>query len=166
MSAWLGDGGRRQSRRGGRGRGRGGRAEPLPGWGHGVHGGVPIPIPVPIAVPMPPAGRAGLGDADVCAAPQPNGESGARELEVIYALSSPRGCGQPSPAGVGGRPLPIAPPARATHSHTIPLQLGRHLFSPAAIAGLLFLLFFSAGQKRFFSARLRWALGGLVTHFS
>ena len=77
---------------------------------------------------------------------------GERERrEIIYALTSDWGCGRPSPAGVGGRPLPIAPstrllpPCNHTQPHN-PLTIRKTpIQHRSGIAGLLFLLF-SAGK--------------------
>lgn len=83
------------------------------------HLGIPsVPVSVSPLSPSlhprcPRGGHTLLRGAAVRSAPQPGA---VRVAEGPSALSSPR----PQEGGEGGRPLPTAPPARATHSHTIP----------------------------------------------
>lgn len=73
--------------------------------------------------------------------------------EVIYALTSARGCGEAS----SHRPFHPPPPALQPHTASQPPpQLGRHLLSTAlALLGLLFLLLPCCPSCAFPPRRLR-----------
>lgn len=157
MSAWLGDEAEDKAEREKTGERRDGESRhPCPGWGaRGGGGGGPCP-------PWVPGIRGGLcGEWEAVVGAEQRGcrraggsatQWGERERrEIIYALTSDWGCGRPSPAGVGGRPLPIAPSTRLLppRNHTQPHNPLTIRKTPiqhrSGIAGLLFLLF-SAGK--------------------